>query len=280
MRASANAGAAEHARQRRDLLDVGGRRSGARARDRAVDVVKICVAGDVARDPAPASPRWRATALRPWPGQLARREVVAAHGVERVDQLAARARRSARGASDRPSASPHAAPRAARCAARAARRARARAARRASARAGRGRAGRSRAGCGSRSRPGSAARTRATSAADQLRLGRVAVVRRLEHLGRARRDRASTTRKIRSRSASSPVVSRSNWRRCSSIERQIAEVGAPGRDEVLLLGRQREHACGAELAATHRDGAAVPSRRDAPPGARPRACGRRERSRG
>ena len=54
--------------------------------------------------------------------------------------------------------------------------------------------------------------------------------------------------KMRSRSGSSPVVSRSNCRRCSSSKREVAEVGASGRDQVLLLGRQREDGLFAELA--------------------------------
>ena len=101
--------AAEHAREPGDLLDVGGRVAPHARRDRVrYDVVDL-IAGDVlAIRPREAEvPRDRLEAV---PGQLARREVVAQHGVERVDQLAARARRSARGGRSSVAAR-HAAPR-------------------------------------------------------------------------------------------------------------------------------------------------------------------------
>ena len=81
--------AAEHPRQRRDLLDV---RRGVAPHARRVAAVDRGRPGrrECARGPGPARPRCRATALSPWPGQFARREVVAQHRVERVDHLAAR----------------------------------------------------------------------------------------------------------------------------------------------------------------------------------------------
>ena len=84
--------------------------------------------------------------------------------------------------------------------------------------------------------------------------------------------------KIRSRRGSSPVVSRSNCRRCSWSNERSAEVRAPRRDEVLLLGRQRR----GRLAAPDR-AAGRPCRRAAgrrPAGRPPSAPARRRPSPG
>ncbi len=81
-------GATEHPRQRRDLVDVGGRVAAHARRVRSVYTVylgprdQLAVRSSdsqVARD-----------GLESVAGQLARREIVAPHGVEGVDQLASR----------------------------------------------------------------------------------------------------------------------------------------------------------------------------------------------
>ena len=169
-------------------------------------------------------------------GQVARREVVAEHGVERVDQLAA-----GDGVADA-------------------------AQRRCPARGRRAAAGRWRrpGPTGATERERDAEHARAALEERQIEAVQVVVLDHVRIAGarrarpgarsapprRADRRRAASRisvapsgsrtamRKIRSRAGSRPVVSRSSWSAAQVVEREVAKVGAPGGDQVLLLGRQ------------------------------------------
>ena len=83
--------------------------------------------------------------------------------------------------------------------------------------------------------------------ADQVGLAGIAVAARLEHLGRARRIAHRDHEDAIARGIE-PGRLEIELHAAQLVEREIAEVVAPGRDQVLLLRRQREHGVLAQLA--------------------------------
>ena len=237
-------GAAEHAREGRDLLDVGGRVAPDPLGIAAVDLVDPVAADVLAIGPGDAEvPRDRFQSVI---GQVAGGEVVAQDGVQRVDQLAAgRDEADAARAHRRRRAMPR---RAARC------------------RRPGGPMRPSASGTPSmraraieerqveavqvvvlddvRDRPPA---TAGDEPRDQVGLGRVAVAVRLEDSAAPVGSRTAIM-KMRSRVGIEAGGLEIELHPVQVVEREIAEVGPAGRDQVLLFEGQREHRGLAEVA--------------------------------